>query len=55
MRKHIVHALKHIGTSEELAHRIDKALDPQHVATREDPLIMNEITLITAADGQALR
>ena len=37
--------LKDIGISEELAHQVDKALSPEHVATKQDLLVMQEAML----------
>ena len=45
MASTLFNELKHVGINEELAHSIDKALDPQHVATRQDLLLMNETIL----------
>ena len=39
--------LKRIGIDDELAHNVDKALDPAHVATKEDMVIMQEAILQT--------
>ena len=37
--------LKNIGIDDELAHQVDKSLSPEHVATKEDVLIMQEAIL----------
>ncbi|WP_211829144.1 hypothetical protein [Kistimonas asteriae] len=42
MSKSLYHELKRIGIDEELAHNVDKALDPAHVATKEDMVILQE-------------
>ena len=41
----LYHDLKRIGIDEELAHNVDKALDPAHVATKEDMVILQEAIL----------
>ena len=42
MPKTLYHELKRIGIDEALAHNADKALDPIHVATKEDMDILQE-------------
>ena len=42
MAKSLYQQLRNIGIDEELAHNVDKALDPAHVATKEDVVIMQE-------------
>ena len=37
--------LKKIGIDEELAHQVDKSLSPEHVATKQDLLVMQEAIL----------
>ena len=45
MNKNLYEDLKRIGISDELAHRVDKSLDPEHVATKHDLLVMQETIL----------
>ena len=45
--------LKHIGIDDELAHNVDKALDPAHVATKEDMVIMQEAILQTQLKAES--
>ena len=42
MAESLYQQLINIGIDEELAHMVDKALDPAHVATKEDVVIMQE-------------
>ena len=42
MAESLYQQLINIGIDEELAHNVDKALDPAHVATKEDVVIMQE-------------
>ena len=45
MKNDIYNQLTAIGISEELAHQVDKALSPEHVATKQDLLVMQEAML----------
>ena len=47
MTNSLYNDLKKIGISDELAHRVDKALDPEHVATKHDLLVVQEAMLQT--------
>ena len=47
MNKNLYNDLKRIGIDDELAHRVDKSLDPEHVATKQDLLVMQETILQT--------
>ena len=45
--------LTRIGIDDELAHNVDKALDPAHVATKEDVVIMQEAILQTQLKAES--
>ena len=45
MAKSLYQQLINIGIDDELAHNVDKALDPAHVATKADMVIMQEAIL----------
>ncbi len=47
MPESLYNQLKSIGIDEELAHEVDKSLSPDHVATRQDFLILQETILQT--------
>ena len=47
MAKSLYQQLKNIGIDDELAHNVDKALDPAHLATKADMVIMQEAILQT--------
>ena len=47
MAKSLYQQLVNIGIDDELAHNVDKALDPAHVATKADMVIMQEAILQT--------
>ena len=47
MNNNLYEDLKRIGINEDLAHRVDKALAPEHVATKQDLLVMHETILQT--------
>ena len=53
MAKSLYQQLKDIGIDDELAHNVDKALDPAHVATREDMVIMQEAILQTQLKAES--
>ena len=42
MNNNLYEDLKRIGINEDLAHRVDKALAPEHVATKQDLLVMHD-------------
>ncbi len=45
MAKTLYEELKRIGIDEALAHQLDKSLDPEHVATKQDLVVMQETIL----------
>lgn len=47
MSNDLYKSLKDIGINEELAHRVDKSLSPEHIATKADLLVMQEAILQT--------
>lgn len=47
MSRDLYNQLKSIGISDELAHQVDKAFAPEHIATKQDLLIMQEAMLQT--------
>ena len=53
MAKSLYQQLKDIGIDEELAHNVDKALDPAHVATKADMVIMQEAILQTQLKAES--
>ena len=53
MAKSLYQQLKDIGIDDELAHNVDKALDPAHVATKEDVAIMQETILQTQLKAES--
>ena len=53
MAKSLYQQLINIGIDDELAHNVDKALDPAHVATKEDVAIMQETILQTQLKAES--
>ena len=53
MAKSLYQQLRNIGIDEELAHNVDKALDPAHVATKADMVIMQEAILQTQLKAES--
>ena len=53
MAKSLYQQLKNIGIDEDLAHNVDKALDPAHVATKGDMVIMQEAILQTQLKAES--
>ena len=51
--KSLYQQLKDIGIDDELAHNVDKALDPAHVATKGDMVIMQEAILQTQLKAES--
>ena len=53
MAKSLYQQLINIGIDDELAHNVDKALDPAHVATKGDMVIMQEAILQTQLKAES--
>ena len=53
MAKSLYQQLINIGIDDELAHNVDKALDPAHVATKADMVIMQEAILQTQLKAES--
>ena len=53
MAKSLYQQLVNIGIDDELAHNVDKALDPAHVATKADMVIMQEAILQTQLKAES--
>lgn len=47
MSQDLYNQLKSIGISDDLAHQVDKAFAPEHIATKQDLLVMQEAILQT--------
>ena len=47
MSETLFNQLRNIGIAEELVHEVDKVLSPEHVATKQDLLVMQETILQT--------
>lgn len=47
MKNNLYENLKRIGIDETLAHQVDKSLSPEHVATKQELLVMQETILQT--------